>query len=193
MNRAASPLPGCPIPQGTGSCLDECRASGRCKASRLLLTDGRTLVGRPLGAIGETLRFHAVWPEKGPVLVPFSQVEAVGLLDCLRACTDPADGPGLLRLAEVSAARGMVEPALREMDRALQADPCLAPVIRGRRTALLEEAAERGLRDAREHLAAGRMEHARAALEEVLVRFPASTAAGEARSLRREMAGAARS
>lgn len=183
--------PDCPIPEGAAPCLPECREHGACRASRLLLVDGRTLVGRPLGVIGETLRFRSVWPRRGPVLVPFAEAEAVGLLDCLRACTDPTDGAGLLRIAEVSASRGMAEPALRELERALAADPSLAPEVAAARARFLEEAAARELRDAREHLAAGRIAHARAALEEILTRFPGAAAAREARDLRRTLAVAA--
>jgi hypothetical protein len=188
VNRAVTPLPDCPIPEGTAPCLEECRTTGVCHALKLLLTDGRTLVGRPLGLIGETLRFQAYWPRSGPVLVPFAEAEAMGLVDCLRACTDPGDGPGLLLIAEVSAARGLVDSALRELERALRADPGLEPAVCERRTRLLDEAASRGIADAREHLAAGRTDHARAALEEVLTRFPSTEVAEEARALRRGMA-----
>jgi hypothetical protein len=151
--------------------------------------DARALVGRPVGVLGETLRFLAVYPERGPVLLPFDEVEPLSLREAMAACTDPSDGPGILRIADVCAARGLVDQALRELDRVLAASPAMEPEVRVRRARLAEEAARRGLEDARSHVAAHRPDHARAALEEVLRRFPGTEAAREARVLRREMAG----
>ena len=181
---------GCAIPSAGGRCLPECVSAGSCRASTLRFVDGRVLVGRPLGFLGETLRFLAVYPSPGPVLVPFSDAEPLSLHESLRACTDPADGEALLALAEVCSARGLVDTALRELDRVTAASPGLEGAVRDRRSRIREEAARRGLADAREHLAAGRAEHARAALDEVLERFPDTPAAAEAREVRRGIAEA---
>lgn len=150
--------------------------------------DGRTVRGKALGTIGDTLRFLAVHPQRGPVLVPFAEAEPLSLLEVLRSCTPEDDGPGHVRLAEMCAARGLVEEALRELDDAAESAPGMGAEIRRRRGLLVEEAARRVLEDAREHLAARRADHARAALEDLLRRFPSSPAAREARALRRGLA-----
>jgi hypothetical protein len=178
-------LPGCRIPGGSGACLPECQEAGICRAETLLLVDGRALVGKPLGVLGETLRFRSVFPERGPVLLSFAEVEPLSLHDALGRCTDPEDGEAILTLADVCAARGLVDLAIRELGRALRASPYLEGRVRERRERLTEEAARRGLEDAREHVEAGRPEHARAALDEVLRRFPGTPTAVEARKLRR--------
>lgn len=183
--------PGCAIPSGQGRCLPECEKDGACRARTLRFTDGRILVGRPLGFLGDTLRFLAVFPAPGPVLVPFADAEPLSLHEALRSCTDPADGEALLALAEVCSARGLVDAALRELDRVTAAAPGMAAQVRERRARIREEAARRGLADAREHLAAGRPDHARAALDEVLERFPDAPAAAEARAERRTLASPA--
>jgi hypothetical protein len=178
----------CAVPTGQGRCLPECSEAGACRAAVLRFVDGRTLVGRPVGRLGTTLRFLAVYPSSGPVLVPFDEAEPVSLHASLRACTDPGDGPALLALAEVCAERGLVDLALRELERAAAAAPSMVPVVLERRAAFREEAARRGLFDAREHLEAHRPDHARAALEEVLERFPDTAVAKEARALRTRLA-----
>lgn len=183
-----SPIGGCCIPDRHGECLPECRKAGSCRALVLRLVDGRTFVGRPLGALGDTLRFRAVWPEEGPVLLPFTDVEPLSLHESLESCEDPRDGEAILRAAEICAARGLLDLALRELDRAMEASPGLGRAVRERRRRLVEEASRRGLTDAREHLEAGRPDHARAALDEVLRRFPRSEAARDARALRRTIA-----
>lgn len=170
-----------------GPCLPECRPAGACRARSLLLVDGRVLYGKPLGVIGETLRFHSVYPVRGPVLLPFAEVEPLSLHESLQGCTDPGDGEAILRIAEVCAARGLVDLALRELDRALEAAPQAEGAVRRLRVRLLDEAARRGLEDAREHLGLGRIEHARAALDEILRLFPDTPSADEARALRRTL------
>ncbi len=144
-----------------------------------------------MGVVGETLRFQSVYPVRGPVLLPFAEVEPLSLHEVLAACTDPGDGEALLRLAEVTAARGLVDLALRELDRALEASPGREEAVRGLRDRLVAEAASRGLQDARDFLAAHRVDHARAALDEVLHRFPGTESAREARRLRRTLVGGA--
>lgn len=184
-------LPGCRIPSAGGDCLPECRAAGACRASSLLLVDGRVMEGRPQGVVGETLRFQSVYPVRGPLLLPFSEVEPLSLHEALVACTDPADGEAVLRLAEVTAARGLVDLALRELDRALEAAPEREVAVRELRKRLVAEAARRVLQDARDYLEAHRVDHARAALDEVLHRFPGTESAREARKLRRTLVGGA--
>ena len=183
-----SAIAGCPIPSAQGECLPECRTAGSCRALELRLVDGRAFVGKPLGLLGDTLRFRAVHPQKGPVLLPFAEVEPLSLHQALEHCTDPRDPAGILRMAEVCAARGLVDAALRELDRVRETAPGMEREVRERRDRLVEEASRRGLEDAREHVAAGRPDHARAALDEVLRRFPRTAAAREARKLRRSLA-----
>jgi hypothetical protein len=153
--------------------------------------DGRCLLGRALGALGETLRFESVWPKPGRVLLAFEEVEPLSLHEALEGCTDPADAEGLLHVAEISASRGLVDVALRDLDRALGVSGRVGVEVQRCRVRLIEDAANRGIRDAREHLAAGRVDHARAALDEVIGRFPGTEAASQAQNLRRTLPGKA--
>jgi tetratricopeptide (TPR) repeat protein len=186
MNRS---LPGCRLPRDAAGCLPQCEAASACAARSLLLVDGRTLLGVPTGVVGDTLRFQSAYPERGPVLLPFREVEPLSLAEALAACAAPGDAEALLRLARDSASRGLLDLALRQLDRALGAAPAREPEIREVRSRMMEECARRGFEDAREYLAARRPEHALATLDEVLRRFPDTPAAREARALRRTLAG----
>ncbi len=191
MTPSAATPSGCPIPSAGGECLPECRAAGTCRAGILLLVDGRILHGRPLGLLGDTLRFHSVYPVRGPVLLPFAEVEPLSLHDALRTAHLPLDADTLVRLAEAAAARGLVDLALRDLDRAMGIGPGKETALRECRERILREAACRALKDALDHLAARRYDHARAALDEVLHRFPETESAGEARRIRRTLVGGA--
>lgn len=189
MTPAPGPLPGCPIPSAGGDCLPECRAAGTCRAGVLLLVDGRILHGKALGVVGDTLRFQSVHPIRGPVLLPFAEVEPLSLHECLRAALGPLDPDTLQRLAEVAADRGLVDLALRDLDRATAAATGREAALQECRDRILRDAACRTLKYALEHLAAHRYDHARAALDEVLHRFPETESASEARRIRRTLVG----
>lgn len=191
MNPGHGPLPGCPIPSAGGDCLPECRAAGTCRAGILLLADGRIVHGRALGILGDTLRFHSVYPVRGPLLLPFTETEALSLHDCLRTAHVALDAPTLRLLAEAAAARGLVDLALRDLDRASGVAGADESALRACRERILRDAACRALKDALDHLAARRYDHARAALDEVLHRFPETESASEARRLRRTLVGGA--
>jgi hypothetical protein len=153
--------------------------------------DGRTVLGKPLGVLGETLRVQSVYPARGPLLLAFTEVEPLSLHAALGRCIDAGDGEAILRLADLCSRRGLVDLALHELDRAAAAEPspAMERAVRERRRCLHEDAARRGLADARDHMEARRSAHARAALEDLLVRFPGTAAAEEARALRRSLAG----
>jgi len=188
MTPCHGPPSGCPIPSAGGECLPECRPGG-CRAATLLLADGRLFHGRPLGVLGDTLRFLSVYPIRGPVLLSFVEVEPLSLHEALRANPLPLDAGNLLRLAEAAADRGLLDLALRDLDRAVEAtggDRAEVAECRGR---VLRLCARRALEDALGHLAARRLDHARAALDEVLRRFPDTAAADEARRIRRILVG----
>jgi hypothetical protein len=190
MTPARGSPPGCPLPSAGGDCLPECREAGTCRAEALLLVDGRTLHGRALGVLGDTLRFLSVFPVKGPVLLPFEEVEPLSLHEVLRASPGPLDAEILVRLAEAAADRGLVDLALRDLDRALEVSTGREASIRRSHDRILDVAARRGVNDALDHVAARRFDHARAALDEVLRRFPETESAAEAQRLRRSLVGA---
>jgi len=183
------PPPGCRIPLGAGRCLEACESADRCRAVNLLLVDGRNLVGRAVGVVGETLRFEAVFPTRGLLLLPWREVEPLSLHEALGDYLDGSRGEDYLHLADMCSSRGLVDMALRELDRAVAVDPSLDGEAGERRARLHESAAARMVEDAREHLAAGRGAHALAALEEVLRRFPDTGSAEAGRDLRRRIAG----
>ena len=184
MKRGWTPPADCAMAP-SGPCLATCVEAGACRARELRLTDGSTVVGQPLGTDGEALRFYAGRPDRGPRLIPFASVEPLSLHEALLCVTDPADGPGLLRLAEICARRGLVEAATREIARARVLGPEMAREAGAFEDRLREEAATRILEDLLEHRVAGREAHARASLQDLLGRFPASEAAREARRLTR--------
>lgn len=182
---------GCPLPSAGEQCLAECRAAGTCRAGELRLVDGGLLHGKALGVIGDTLRFLSVHPIRGPVLLPFAEVEPLSLHDALRGSPEALDAANLLRLAEAAAERGLVDLALRDLDRASEIAGQGREGVGECRERILREASSRVLGDALEHLAAHRYEHARAALDEVLHRFPETESAREARRIRRTLVGGA--
>jgi tetratricopeptide (TPR) repeat protein len=144
-----------------------------------------------MGVLGDTLRFHSVHPIRGPVLLPFAEVEPLSLHDALRASPEPLDAGNLLHLAEAAAGRGLVDLALRDLDRALEIAGPGGGGVGECRSRILREASSRALGDALDHLAARRYDHARAALDEVLHRFPETESAAEARRIRRTLVGGA--
>jgi hypothetical protein len=150
--------------------------------------DGTRLVGRPLGAVGATLRFRALHPTRGPLLLPFAEVEPLSLHGALLSCLPPGDPGALLGLARLAADGGLADEALRDLDRMTGDVAGLEEEIAALRARVAEDAARRELEDARDHFAHRRTDHARAALDDLLSRFPASLAAPEARVLRRTLA-----
>ncbi len=181
-------LPDCPVPE-EAPCLEACSEAGRCLAGNLRLTNGDTYVGRPLGAVGETLRFLSLHPERGTVLVPFASVEATSLYEALVSCFSSGDASGHLHLAEICSSRGLVDLALRELNRAVDTDPLMKARADEVRATICEQAADRRLHEAREHMKQGRQAHARAALDDLLQKFPSCTCTSDARDLRLELNG----
>ncbi len=155
----------------------------------LRMVDGRTVPGRPRGLSGGVLRWELDGPVPGTVALSVDEVEPLSLHDALDRATDPGDGDALLRLAAVTAGRGLFDLALADLSRAGRADPALRARVRAARSRVLSLAAGRRLEEARRLAAGGRLAHARAALEDVLRVRPSGAAGWAARALLAALAG----
>ncbi|MHC4821685.1 MAG: tetratricopeptide repeat protein [Planctomycetota bacterium] len=139
------------------------------------------LPGCPLPEEAPCLEACTEHPEQGTVLVPFGSVEATSLYEALVSCFPEGDASGHLHLAEICSSRGLVDLALRELHRAVDADPLMQSRADEVGATICEQAADRRLHEAREHMRQGRRAHARAALDDLLRKFPSCQCTEEAR------------
>ena len=68
----------------------ECESGGRCVVVNLWYRDGTERWGVPLALVGETVRFHSLFPRRGTLLVPFDELEPESVARAVRLCREDA-------------------------------------------------------------------------------------------------------
>ena len=70
----------------------ECIESDTCVVVHLAFRDGTERWGVPLAVVGEMVRFRALYPRAGTLLVPFEALDPESVARAADRCGDPAEG-----------------------------------------------------------------------------------------------------